>query len=104
MCQLMDTVVVPLVVQNVRLANTTAKAFDITAGNTYKVEASGSSGSYAYGGSIGAFIDYNNDKDFLDAGEVLRCFLSCWYCASTFSFRFFVIYSTLYQLRHQLLV
>jgi len=57
-----------------RLANTPSKAFDITAGNTYKVEASGSSGSYAYGGSIGAFIDYNNDKDFLDAGEYLGAF------------------------------
>ncbi len=57
-----------------RLANAPSRAIDITAGNTYTVEASGSSGSYAYGGSIGVFIDYNNDKDFLDAGEYQGAF------------------------------
>ncbi len=60
--------------QEWRLSNTPSRAFDITAGNTYTVEASGSSGSYAYGGSIGVFIDFNNDKDFLDAGEYLGSF------------------------------
>ena len=57
--------------QEWRLSNSVSKAFDLTAGNTYTVEGSGSSGSYAYGGSIGVFIDFNNDKDFLDAGEYL---------------------------------
>jgi len=46
-----------------RLANTPAKAFDLTAGNTYRVESSSSS-SYGYGASWGLFIDYNNDKIF----------------------------------------
>ncbi|MCC6817762.1 MAG: hypothetical protein IT245_02580, partial [Bacteroidia bacterium] len=59
--------------QEWRLANPTTKAFDITAGNTYTVEASGSS-AYTYAGSIGVFIDFNNDKDFLDAGEYLGSF------------------------------
>ena len=57
-----------------RLSNSPSRALDFTAGNTYTVEASGSSGSYAYGGSIGVFIDFNNDKDFLDAGEYLGGF------------------------------
>ena len=57
-----------------RLANPTSRAIDLTAGNSYTVEASGSSGSYAYGGSIGVFVDYNNDKDFLDAGEYQGAF------------------------------
>ena len=47
-----------------RLSNTPSRAIDFTAGNTYTVEASGSSGSYAYGGSIGVYIDFNNDKDW----------------------------------------
>ena len=53
-----------------RLANGPSKAIDLTAGNTYTVEASVSS-SYGYTGSLGVFIDFNNDKDFLDAGEYL---------------------------------
>ncbi|MBL7837296.1 MAG: DUF5011 domain-containing protein [Bacteroidetes bacterium] len=53
-----------------RLANAPSRAIDLTAGNTYTVEASVSS-SYGYTGSLGAFVDYNNDKDFLDAGEYL---------------------------------
>ena len=57
-----------------RLSNTPSRAIDITAGNTYTVEASGSSGSYGYGGSIGVYIDFNNDKDFTDAGEYLGSF------------------------------
>jgi len=57
-----------------RLSNTPSRAIDFTAGNTYTVEASGSSGSYGYGGSIGVYIDFNNDKDFTDAGEYLGSF------------------------------
>lgn len=53
-----------------RLYNGTNRAFDIVAGNTYSIDASISS-SYGYQGSLGAYIDYNNDKDFLDAGEFL---------------------------------
>lgn len=53
-----------------RLANAPSRAFDIVAGNSYSVDASVSS-TYGYQGSLGAFIDYNNDKDFTDAGEYL---------------------------------
>lgn len=54
-----------------RLSLGTAKAMDFTAGNTYRVEVSASS-SYGYtSAQVGAFIDFNNDKDFSDAGEYL---------------------------------
>ncbi len=46
-----------------RLANTPAKSFDLTAGNTYRVESSSSS-SYGYGSVWGLFLDLNNDKVF----------------------------------------
>lgn len=56
-----------------RLENSPAKAFNLTAGNTYTIDAnSSSSPSYVtYYASYGLFIDFNNDKDFLDAGEFL---------------------------------
>ncbi len=60
--------------QEWRLANSPAKAFDMTAGSTYTVEASSSSSFTFYSGVIGVFIDFNNDKDFLDAGEYLGTF------------------------------
>jgi hypothetical protein len=53
-----------------RIANSTANSINITAGNTYTLDVSSSS-SYNYAGSVGIFIDFNNDKDFLDAGEYL---------------------------------
>lgn len=59
--------------QEYRLQNSPANAFNISAGNTYNIEVS-TSGSPNYSslyGSIGAYIDYNNDKDFIDAGEFL---------------------------------
>ena len=59
--------------QEWRLANSPAQAINITAGNTYTVDASSSSAN-TYSASLGVFIDYNNDKDFLDAGEYLGSF------------------------------
>lgn len=56
-----------------RLANTTARSFDLTAGNTYTIESNSSSYYYSstYNGKWGAFLDLNADYDFNDAGEYL---------------------------------
>jgi hypothetical protein len=52
------------------LVNSPSNAINITAGNTYTIDASASA-TYNYAGNFGAYIDYNNDKDFLDNGEFL---------------------------------
>jgi len=46
-------------------------AFNLSAGSTYKITvgASNPSGSTFYSSRLGAWIDYNGDKDFADAGE-----------------------------------
>ncbi len=54
-----------------KLVNGPSNSFDITAGNSITIEASAST-SYGYSSGVaGAFIDFNNDKDFNDAGEYL---------------------------------
>lgn len=55
------------------LANSTTNAFSLTAGSKYTIESSSSSYYYGsvYSGKWGAYIDLNNDKDFLDNGEFL---------------------------------
>ena len=55
------------------LANSTSNAFNLTAGNTYNIQSSSSSYYYGttYNGKWGVYIDFNNDKDFIDAGEYL---------------------------------
>ncbi len=53
------------------LINPTSRAIDLVAGNTYTIEFSTST---TYGGTytanFGLYIDLNNDKDFIDAGEM----------------------------------
>ncbi len=46
-------------------------AFNLSAGSTYKITvgASNANGSTFYTAKLGAWIDYNGDKDFADAGE-----------------------------------
>ena len=46
-------------------------AFNLSAGSTYKITvgASNANGSTFYTARLGAWIDYNGDKDFADAGE-----------------------------------
>lgn len=53
-----------------RLANNTSNSVVLYTGGTYSIDAS-SSTAYSYYASFGAFIDFNNDKDFIDAGEYL---------------------------------
>ncbi|HEY1046609.1 MAG TPA: GEVED domain-containing protein, partial [Bacteroidia bacterium] len=53
-----------------RLANSTSNSVTLFSGGTYTIDASSSS-AYSYYASFGAFIDFNNDKDFIDPGEYL---------------------------------
>jgi hypothetical protein len=53
-----------------RLVNSAANAVNLVAGSTYTIDASFSTMS-SRGANFGAYIDLNNDKDFLDAGEYL---------------------------------
>lgn len=54
--------------QEYRLSNSSNNAITLTAGIKYTIDANSSS-AYSYSANFGAFIDLNNDKDFLDAGE-----------------------------------
>lgn len=53
-----------------RIANTVNTALELTLGGNYTISTSSSS-AYSYFAYYGAFIDFNNDKDFLDPGEYL---------------------------------